>query len=107
MVGLDIPVRPMPRTTWYFECRAEIEPMPLTADATDGMSIGFRPEGAGFIAGISDYERAGDFEWEPDLDAFESEAWPRLARIACPRSKRSGSGTPGPATTPTTLSTAT
>ena len=76
MIGLDIPVRPMPRTTWYFECRAEIEPMPLT---TDGRSIGFRPEGAGFIAGISDYERTGDFDWDPDLDGFESEAWPRLA----------------------------
>ena len=75
-IGIDIPVRPMPRTTWYFECRAEIEPMPLT---TDGRSIGFRPEGAGFIAGISDYERTGEFEWEPDLNAFESEAWPRLA----------------------------
>ena len=79
MIGLDIPVRPMPRTTWFFECRSEIEPLPLTTDVTDGHSIGFRPEGAGFIAGISDYERTGDFDWEPDLDGFESEAWPRLA----------------------------
>ena len=79
MVGLDIPVRPMPRTTWFFECRAEIEPLPLTTDAANGHSIGFRPEGAGFIAGISDYARTGDFDWEPDLEGFESEAWPRLA----------------------------
>ena len=79
MAGLDIPVRPMPRTTWFFECRAEIEPLPLTTDATDGRSIGFRPEGAGFIAGISDYARTGDFDWEPDLEGFESQAWPRLA----------------------------
>ena len=77
MIGLDIPVRPMPRTTWYFECRAEIEPMPLTID---GQTISFRPEGAGFISGMSDYERAGGFDWEPDLEAFESTAWPRLAR---------------------------
>ncbi|MCY4230562.1 MAG: FAD-dependent oxidoreductase [Alphaproteobacteria bacterium] len=76
MIGLDIPVRPMPRTTWYFECRAEIEPMPLTIDE---QTIGFRPEGAGFIAGTSDYERAGSFDWEPDLDAFDSTAWPHLA----------------------------
>ena len=76
MIGLDIPIRPMPRTTHYFECRAEIEPMPLTVDA--GV-ISFRPEGAGFIAGMSDYERAGGFDWEPDLEAFEGTAWPRLA----------------------------
>ena len=76
MIGLDIPVRPMPRTTWFFECRAAIEPLPLIMD---GGSIGFRPEGTGFIAGISDYERAGDFDWEPDLEAFESGAWLRLA----------------------------
>ena len=80
MVGLDIPVRPMPRTTWFFDCRAEIEPLPLTTDAANGHSIGFRPEGAGFIAGISDYARTGDFDWEPDLEGFESQAWPRLAR---------------------------
>ena len=80
MVGLDIPVRPMPRTTWFFDCRAEIEPLPLTTDAANGQSIGFRPEGAGFIAGISDYARTGDFDWEPDLEGFESQAWPRLAR---------------------------
>lgn len=79
MVGLDIPVRPMPRTTWFFDCRAEIEPLPLTTDAANGRSIGFRPEGAGFIAGISDYARTGDFDWEPDLEGFESGAWPRLA----------------------------
>ena len=76
MIGLDSPVRPMPRTTHYFECRAEIGPMPLTVDAG---AISFRPEGAGFITGMSDYERAGDFDWEPDLEAFESTAWPRLA----------------------------
>ncbi len=79
MAGFDIPVRPMPRTTWFFDCRAEIEPLPLTTDAANGHSIGFRPEGAGFIAGISDYARTGDFDWEPDLEGFESEAWPRLA----------------------------
>ena len=76
MVDLDIPVRPMPRTTHYYECRDEIEPMPLTID--EG-SISFRPEGAGFISGMSKYERTGDFDWEPNLESFETEAWPRLA----------------------------
>lgn len=76
MAGMKLPVVPLPRTQFYFETPADIEPMPLTRDQS---RAGFRPEGAGFMTGMTDFSRAGQFVSEPDHDSFLDHIWPALA----------------------------
>ena len=54
MVGLRIPVEPMRRQTLYFDCRSELETMPITRDSS---GLSFRPEGRGYIAGMTHQNR--------------------------------------------------
>lgn len=73
LLGFDIPVVPLPRMTFYFECRAELEPFGLTID---GRGCSFRPEGQGFITGHTNFARAGQFDWSIHDERFEQENWP-------------------------------
>jgi len=76
MLGFDIPVRPLPRITFYFECREELEPMGLTID---GRGCSFKPEGKGFVTGHTNFARAGAFDWTVDEDRFQEENWPLVS----------------------------
>lgn len=78
MAGIDLPVFPRKRFIYVFDCRDEIENVPLTIDPT---GVWFRPEGTQFIAGVSPEEQddpnAEDFEL--DYRLFEDLIWPTLA----------------------------
>lgn len=78
MVGIDLPVRPRKRFIYVFDCKEDIRTAPLTIDPT---GVWFRPEGAGFITGVSPAEDQDpdctDYELEYTL--FEELIWPTLA----------------------------
>jgi FAD-dependent oxidoreductase domain-containing protein 1 len=78
MAGFEIPVVPLPRTTFYFE---PAEPIGITPQSRDGQPVGIRPEGKGFISGNTDFSRAGAFDWTVDHSVFETELWPKIARM--------------------------
>ena len=77
-VGIDLPIESRKRFTFVFECREQVEPVPLTI-LPEG--IGFRPEGRTFLV-----NRAPPPESDPptrdtdiDYDQFEEFIWPDLA----------------------------
>jgi FAD-dependent oxidoreductase domain-containing protein 1 len=78
MAGLTLPVRPRKRFVYVFDCRDEVKGAPLLIDPS---GVYFRPEGAGFIGGVSPPEDDDpdclDFELEYRL--FEEIVWPALA----------------------------
>ena len=76
MMGFEIPVVPLPRTQFYFECREEVEPFGLTID---GRGCSVRPEGKGYITGRTHFERAGAFNWDVNEEHFYDENWPLAA----------------------------
>ena len=76
MVGMNVPVEPLSRSTFYFEIRGEVETLPLTKDPSD---ISFRQEGAGFTAGLTETNGPFGFNWEVNHDLFENVYWPALA----------------------------
>jgi FAD-dependent oxidoreductase domain-containing protein 1 len=75
-LGMPVPIEPMRRQTFYFDCKAELEPFPVTRDL-NGLS--FRPEGGGYIAGLTHLDEPGGFNWDLDYDWFDEAVWPRLA----------------------------
>jgi FAD-dependent oxidoreductase domain-containing protein 1 len=76
MIGMQIPIRPLRRMTYYFDTRAELEPLPLTRDI-NGISV--RPEGSGYIAGVTNYNEEYGFNWDLDYDWFNGTVWPAIA----------------------------
>ena len=79
LAGIALPVAPRKRFVYVFDCRTPIEPLaPLTIDPS---GVYFRPEGKGFIGGVSPPEDrdpdSDDLEVEYDL--FEETVWPALA----------------------------
>lgn len=76
MLGFDIPVRPLHRTTFYFEPETAQPKLPQTLD---GQPAAFRQQGQGFLTGLTQFEIAGTFIWEPKHGLFESTIWPRIA----------------------------
>ena len=80
MVGMEIPVKPLSRQTFYFDCRAELDPFPVIRDDT-GFVI--RPEGKGYLAGLTDPASIGSVSHQVDYSLFETELWMRLA-TRCP-----------------------
>ena len=79
MAGLDLPVVPRKRFVYVFDCRASLAPrLPLLIDAT---GVWVRPEGAGYIGGISppeDQDPDSD-DLEISYDLWEEIVWPTLA----------------------------
>ena len=76
LAGVALPVFARRRTAYVVACRAELRPFPLLID-TSGFWI--RPEGAGFIAGLSPSADPDDPPLEPEYEAFEASLWPALA----------------------------
>ncbi len=75
-VGIDLPVKPLPRMVFYFETEEPVTGLPYVRD---GFGVGFRPEGRGFISGITDFSLAGDFCFDVRHEWFEERVWPGLA----------------------------
>ena len=76
MAGFDVPVQPLPRMVYYFEPQEPIDPMPYMRD---GLGVGVRREGRGFISGITDFSIAGSFDFDVRHEWFEERVWPGLA----------------------------
>lgn len=80
MAGLDLPVEPRKRTVFFFHAMDRFEDMPLTVDPS-GLYV--RPEGDGYITGISPAPEedgpADPQDFDPDWPLFEEYIWPLLA----------------------------
>lgn len=76
LVGIDIPVVPLPRMVFYFEPQDPIEVLPYMRD---GLGVGFRREGRGYISGVTDFDIAGEFDFNVRHEWFEERVWPGLA----------------------------
>ena len=76
-LSISVPVTPLHRLTFYFEVREPLEMMPLTRHISKNVS--FRPQGAGYIAGNTNYDIAPGFNWDIDYDYFDEAIWPGLA----------------------------
>jgi len=79
LAGIALPIAPRKRTVFVIHAPLDGAGMPLVFDSS-GMWI--RPEGDGFICGISppadtDHDPGGDFD--PDLHLLEDPLWPLLA----------------------------
>lgn len=79
MAGIELPVFARKRSVFVFDCREALPGCPLVIDPS---GLYFRPEGKGFICGISPGEgepdpECDDFEVEHGL--FEERLWPLLA----------------------------
>jgi glycine/D-amino acid oxidase-like deaminating enzyme len=77
MVGMKIPVAPMRRMCFYYDCQTAIEDLPLMRHVSAG--DGFRPEGSGYLTGISRYDEPRGFNWAVDYELFDDVLWPGLA----------------------------
>jgi glycine/D-amino acid oxidase-like deaminating enzyme len=76
LAGLDLPVFARRRTVYVIACRTSMKPFPLLIDPA---GFWIRPEGAGFIAGLSPDDDPDDAPLEPQYEAFDSVLWPALA----------------------------
>jgi glycine/D-amino acid oxidase-like deaminating enzyme len=79
LAGIALPIEPRKRTVFMIRAPLEGSDMPLVFD-TSGMWI--RPEGQGFICGISppaDADHHPDDDFNPDLDLLDDPLWPLLA----------------------------
>jgi FAD-dependent oxidoreductase domain-containing protein 1 len=76
--GVDLPVRARRRSVFVFDCPVPLPACPLVVDTS---GLWFRPEGAGYICGISPPEAmdADDLPLDPEYGLFEAELWPLLA----------------------------
>jgi FAD-dependent oxidoreductase domain-containing protein 1 len=77
LAGFDLPVAARKRTVYVISCPTKLEPFPLLIDPS---GFWIRPEGLGYIAGISPQVDPDDAPLEPDYGAFESLLWPALAQ---------------------------
>jgi FAD-dependent oxidoreductase domain-containing protein 1 len=83
--GIAIPVQAKRRSVFNFTSRERIDGMPLLIDPT---GVWVRPEGDGFISGVSPAPGEPDPDWDQDDPAtqevdwglFEDRIWPALAR---------------------------
>lgn len=78
MAGIELPVGPRIRTVYRIDCRAPLPRLPLTIDPT---GVWVRPEGAGYICGVSPPEDKDPESWEIEVDWrwFDEVVWPALA----------------------------
>lgn len=84
LAGVEIPVGPRKRSVFVFGCRTVLWPEepgrlgPLTIDPS---GVFVRPEGAGFICGVSPPEDQDPETWDDQVDwpMFEEVVWPALA----------------------------
>jgi FAD-dependent oxidoreductase domain-containing protein 1 len=79
LAGLALPVEPRKRCVFVVACRADLAAMPLLVDTT---GVWARPEGTGFICGVSppaDADPRADDDLAVDEALFDKTVWPALA----------------------------
>jgi FAD-dependent oxidoreductase domain-containing protein 1 len=76
--GIRLPVQARKRCVFHFHSPAAIPQCPLVIDPS---GVYFRPEGAGFIAGVAPPEHADppSDDFEVDWPLWEDQLWPTLA----------------------------
>jgi len=76
--GIFLPVQSRKRCVFFFSTPAEVSQCPLVIDPSGAY---FRPEGSGFICGISPTENQDPecFDVEVDHTLFDNVLWPTLA----------------------------
>jgi len=78
--GLSLPVRARKRSVFYIRCPEALARFPLLIDPT---GVWARPEGAGYICGVSPPEErdpdAAPDDFAPNHAEFEEIVWPTLA----------------------------
>ncbi|MGH8619526.1 MAG: NAD(P)/FAD-dependent oxidoreductase [Burkholderiales bacterium] len=79
MVGMRVPIAPLKRQTFHFDARDPVEAIPAMRDQS-GFTV--RPEGQGFLTGVTRVEDAGRFDWTLDPALFDETLWPELASRA-------------------------
>ena len=84
LAGVDIPVGPRKRSIFVISCRTPLwpdEPSRLGPLTIDPSGVFVRPEGAGFICGVSPPEDEDPETWDDQVDwpMFEEIVWPALA----------------------------
>ncbi len=77
LIGLELPVEPMSRDTYFFRAAGNIEALPFIKTETH---LAFRPEGKGYAGGLPDWETPPGWNFEVSPDDFEARVWPALAR---------------------------
>lgn len=76
MVGMKLPITPLPRDEYYFTCASPVEPLPFVKDLS---RLAFRPEGQGYSGGLVDGTRTRGFTFDVDYAYFDNVMWPALA----------------------------
>jgi glycine/D-amino acid oxidase-like deaminating enzyme len=80
LAGIELPVRPRKRFVHLIDCRTPIPDCPMVIDSS---GVYFRPEGTGFLTGVSPAQGTPDpdaYDFEVDWTLFEERVWPALAR---------------------------
>jgi FAD-dependent oxidoreductase domain-containing protein 1 len=102
LAGIALPVEAKRRSVFSFTCRERLDGVPLLVDTT---GVWFRPEGDGFISGVSPRRGEDDPDWDADDPAtqevdwpiFEERIWPALAhRVPAFEAVRPGRAWAGP-----------
>ena len=78
MAGIELPVRPRKRTTFFYQCATPLPRCPMVIDQT---GLHFRPEGDGYIGGIAPPPAEDPDRTDLDVDygQWENRVWPLLA----------------------------
>lgn len=76
MVGMDLPIVPSRRQVFFIETREPLGATPLVIDAS---GVYFRPEGKGYLTGLSDPDEPEGFNFVIDHEYFNDAIWPLLA----------------------------
>lgn len=76
MAGLELPIVPSRRQVFFIETREPLGPTPLVIDAS---GVYFRPEGKGYLSGLSNPREPEGFNFDVDYDYFTDAIWPLLA----------------------------
>jgi FAD-dependent oxidoreductase domain-containing protein 1 len=78
LAGIALPVESRKRSVFYFQCPTVIAGCPMVIDPSGAY---FRPEGQGFICGISPAESNDPecFDFDVEHELFDETLWPLLA----------------------------
>ena len=76
MAGMALPISPSRRQVFFVEIREPLGAVPLVID---GSGVYFRPEGMGYLTGMSNPNEPEGFHFEVDHDYFTNDIWPLLA----------------------------
>lgn len=76
-VGLELPIEPMSRESYFFKAGTELEPLPFLKSESD---LAIRPEGTGYVGGCPNWQEAVGWNFELSDKWFNEVVWPALAQ---------------------------